>query len=80
MHLLFIVLVLSRFSHVRLFVMPWPIAHQAPLCVGFSRQACWSGLPFPSPGHLSNSGIEPVSPASPASQADSLPLSHWGSP
>ena len=31
---------------------------------GFSRQECWSGLPFPSPGHLPDSGIEPASPAS----------------
>ena len=27
--------------------------------VGFSRQEYWSGLPCPSPGDLSNSGIEP---------------------
>ena len=36
----------------------------------FSRQEYWSGLPFPSPGDLPNSGIEPRSPAL---QADSLP-------
>ena len=36
---------------------------QAPLSVGFSRQAYWSGLPFPSPGDLSRPGIKPVSPA-----------------
>ena len=29
----------------------------------FSRQEYWSGLPFPSPGDLPNSGIEPRSPA-----------------
>ena len=29
--------------------------------MGFSRRECWSGLPFPSPGDLPNSGIEPVS-------------------
>ena len=40
--------------------------------MGFSRQEYWSGLPFPSPGHLSNPGIEPMSPVSPALQADSL--------
>jgi len=32
----------------------------------FSRQGYWSGLPFPSPGDLPNSGIEPRSPALPA--------------
>ena len=34
--------------------------------MGFPRQECWSGLPFPSPGHLPGPGIEPLSPASPA--------------
>jgi len=28
------------------------MALQAPLFMGFSRQECWSGLPFPSPGDL----------------------------
>ena len=37
-------------SCVRLFVIPWTVAHQAPLCMGFFRQKYWSGLPFPSPG------------------------------
>ena len=55
----------------------WTIAHQAPLSLGFPRQEYWSGLPFPSPGDLSDPGIEPMSPAL---QADFLPLSHLGSP
>ena len=38
------------FSHVRLFVTPWIVAHQAPLSMRFPRQEYWSGLPFPSPG------------------------------
>ena len=37
--------------------------HQAPLSMGFSRQECWSGLPFPFPGNLPDPGIEPRSPA-----------------
>ena len=41
------------------------IACQAPLSVGFSRQERWSGLPFPSPGDLSDPGVEPASPTSP---------------
>ena len=45
------------------------IACQTPLCMGFSRQEYWSGLPFPSPGHFPDPGIEPRSPAL---QADSL--------
>ena len=56
---------------------PWTVAHQAPLSMGFLRQEYWSGLPFPSSGDLPNPGIEPISPAL---QADSLPLSHHGSP
>ena len=30
--------------------------------MGFPRQECWSGLPFPSPGNLPNPGIDPASP------------------
>ena len=58
----------------------WTVAHQAPLSLGFPRQEYWSGLLFPSPGDLPDPGIKPEAPASPALQADSLPLSHWGSP
>ena len=43
---------------------------QAPLCMGFSRQEYWSGLPFPPPGDLPNLGIESEPPTL---QADSLP-------
>ena len=32
----------------------------------FSRQEYWSGLPFPTPGDLSNPGIKPKSSVSPA--------------
>ena len=31
--------------------------------MGFSRQECWSGLPFPSPGDLPGPGIKPGSPS-----------------
>ena len=50
------------------------------LSMGFSRPEHWSGLPCSPPGHLSYPGIEPTSPVTPVWQADSLPLSHWGSP
>ena len=49
-------------SHVQLFATPWTVAYQAPLSMGFSRQECWSRLPFPSPGDLPDPGIEPRSP------------------
>ena len=50
-------------SHVQLFETPWIVAHQAPLTTGFSKQGCWSGLPFLPPGNLPDQGIEPKSPA-----------------
>ena len=43
------------------FVTLWTEARQVPLSMGFSRQEYWSGLPFPSPGDLSDPGIKPVS-------------------
>ena len=52
------------------FAAPGIIACQASLSIAFPRQESWSGLPFPSPGGLPDSGIEP---GSPALQADSLP-------
>ena len=39
-------------SRVRLFETPWTAAHQAPPCMGFSRQEYWSGVPWPSPRHF----------------------------
>ena len=50
---LLLLLLLSRFSCVRLCATPEMAAHQAPLSLGFSRQEHWSGLPFPSPVHES---------------------------
>ena len=41
-------LLLSRFSRVRLCAAPETAAHQAPPSLGFSRQKHWSGLPLPS--------------------------------
>ena len=70
-----ILVVVQSLGRVQLFVTPWTVAHQAPLSIGFSRQAYWSGLPFPSPRDLPNPGVEPRSPAL---QADSLPLAPPG--
>ena len=52
-------------SCVRLFVTPWTEVHQAPLSMEFSRQEYWSRLPFPSPGDLSDPGIESTPLTSP---------------
>ena len=53
---------------------PMDRSRQAPLSMGFPRQEHWSGLSFPSAGNLPDPGIEP------SLQADSLLLSHQGSP
>ena len=42
---------------------PWTAAYQVPLSMEFSRQECWSGLPFTSPGALPNPRVKPGSPA-----------------
>ena len=57
-----IVIVVQSLSLVQLFATPWTVAHQASLSTGFPRQEYWSGLPFPSPGDLSDPGLEPPSP------------------
>ena len=64
-------------SRVRLFVTPGTVAHQASLSMEFSKQECWSGLPFPFPENLPNPGFEPRSPVL---QADSLPFDPPGKP
>ena len=45
------------------FATPWTVTLQAALSMGFPRQECWSGLPFPSPEDLPDSGTEPASSA-----------------
>ena len=51
-------MLLSHFSRVQLCATPETEAHQAPPSLGFSRQEHWSGLPFPSPMHESESERE----------------------
>ena len=63
----------SRFSCIQVFAIPWTVARQAPLPMGFSKQEHWRGEPFPSPGDLPNPGIKPQFLAM---QVDSLP-SEW---
>ena len=57
------VAVVQSLYHIQLFVIPWTVACKVPLCMRFPRQEYWSGLPFPSPGDLPDSGIKPTSPA-----------------
>ena len=58
-------------------VTPWTVTCQAPLSMRFSRQAYWSGLPFPPLGDLPKPGIKSTSPVSPVLQAGSLPAEHY---
>ena len=51
-------------------MVPWTVAHQAPLPMEFPRQEYWSGSLFPTPRDLSDQGIKLASPES---------LSHLGS-
>ena len=56
---------LAQLCCVRLFATPGTVALQAPLSMEFSRQEYWSGLLFPSPGHLPQAGIGPTSSVAP---------------
>ena len=60
---------MKSLSRARLFATPLTVAYQASQSMGFSRQEYQSGLPFPSPGDLSDPVIEPQSPTL---QADTL--------
>ena len=67
-------------GHVLLFSTPWTVAHQAPLSMRFPRQECWSRLPFPSPGDLSDPGTEPMSLEAPALAGSFFPTASPGNP
>ena len=56
---------------------PWTVARQSPLSMGFSRQEYWRGLPFPSPEDFPDPGIKP---GSPALEADALTSEPPGKP
>ena len=64
-------------SGVRLFVTPWTVGCYTPLSMEFSRPQYRNGCLLPSPGDLSNLGIEPRSPVL---QVDSLPSEPPGKP
>ena len=52
---------------------PQTSAQQAPLSLGFSRQEHWSGLPFPSPMHESESEVAQLCPTLSDPMDHSLP-------
>ena len=71
---------LNFFSHVWLFVTSWTVAYQAPLPMGILQAGIAERVAMPPPGDLPDPGIIPMSPVAPVRHADSLPLSHQGSP
>ena len=73
--ILYVACILSYFSFVWLFETP-----QTPLSIRLSRQEYWSWLPFPPLGDFPNPGINPHLLWLLNWQANSLPLSHLGSP
>ena len=81
---IFLALLLSCFSRVRLCAAPEMAAHQAPPFPGFSRQEYWSGLPFPSPMHESEKWKWSCSVVSDSSRPHGLQptrlLHPWDSP
>ena len=64
-------IIVKSLSRVRFFATPGTVAYRASPSIGFSRQRYWSGLLSPSPGDLTNPGMEPGSPTLPA---DTLPF------
>ena len=54
-----LLLLLSRFSHVRLSATPWTAAYQAPASMEFSRQEYWSGVPLPSVASIVSDSVRP---------------------
>ena len=65
-------------SHVQLFATVGTVARQA-LSMGIFRQEYWSGLPFPAPGDLPETGRF-MPPVSSVLQVDSLLMIHWERP
>ena len=71
-------LLLSRFSRVRLCATSYTAVHQAPPSLGFSRQEHWSVLPFPSPMRESESEVAQSCPTLRDPMDCSLPSSSMG--
>ena len=74
-----LLLLLSRFSHVRLCATSETAAHQDPPSLGFSRQEHWIGLPFPSPVPESEVAQSCLTLATPWTAVHQAPR-QWDSP
>ena len=83
-------LLLIRFSRVRIWATPETAAHQAPLSLGFSRREPWSGLPFPSSrgalveyspwGHIESDRLSDWTVSSPRVSTLAIMLQSWVNP
>ena len=73
-------LVVLVLSCVWLSVTPWTVAHSSPLSMGYSQQEYWRALPFLPTGDLPDQWSKWSFLLLLLYQADSLPLSHLGSP
>ena len=71
---------LSRFSHVQLFVTLWTVACQSPLSMGILQAEYWSGLLLSPPGDLPDPQIEPTAVMSPALAGGLITTSTTGKP
>ena len=68
------------FSCIQLFAATWTVVCQVPLPMELSKQEYWSGLLFPTSGHLSDPGIKPMSLVSPALAGGFLTTAPLGKP
>ena len=57
-----VLLLFGLYAMSNSFMIPWTVACQAPLSMGFSRQEYWSRLPFPTPEDFHKQGNKPKSP------------------
>ena len=68
---------MKSLSRVRLLGTPWTAAYQVPLSMGFSRQEYWSGVPLPSPLHVTSGYIFSNTDVSAESSIGSTALENW---
>ena len=66
--------------HHQLFAIPWTVAHQDPLSMGFPRQEYWIEVSFPPPGIFLTQGLKPCLLCLLHQQAASLPTEPPGKP
>ena len=81
-HIIFDFLITNNHSSklCQILVIPWTVAYQAPLSMGFSREKYCTGLPFPSPGKLPTQELNPDFPHCKQMFQHALPTELRGKP